>query len=156
MNHLLAVKEVPKATWALLEAWRGAAWSIVSNGENDSLDGCHWLLHAKNLQHALFCPNGSPEVRQAAESLVSWLDGRTDMGMSSRENFARWWEADPGSRVTHPRWRRGLKRSQKQPFRPPAPRAKRRQNRTAAKHRCPRRSRDYLPIAGVLAKIRRL
>jgi len=44
--------------------------------------------------------------------------------------------------------------SQKQPFRPPARRAERHQNRTAAKRKYPQRSRDYLPIVGVLAKIR--
>lgn len=57
-----------------LETWRDAAWSIVSRGENDSLDGCHWLLHADRLQYPLFVPMAAPEVRLAADALVRWLN----------------------------------------------------------------------------------
>lgn len=78
INDLLAVKKVPDATRTLLEAWRDAAWSIISKGENESLDGCYWLLHAEKLQYALFVPVAAAEVRQAADALVRWLKGGGD------------------------------------------------------------------------------
>ena len=75
MNRLLAVEGLPEEIRAPLEAWRDAAWSIVSQGENESLDGCYRLLHAENLQDALIVPAAAPEVRQAAEALVRWQNG---------------------------------------------------------------------------------
>ncbi len=71
---------VPKETRARLEAWRDAAWSIVSKGENESLDGCYWLLHADRLRHALFVPAAAPEVRRAADALVKWCDAQAIEG----------------------------------------------------------------------------
>jgi len=78
INRLLAEDGVPQTTRPLLEAWRDAAWAIVSKGENESLDGCYWLLHADNLQYDLVVPAAAPEVRQAADTLVKWWDGRAD------------------------------------------------------------------------------
>jgi hypothetical protein len=72
LDQLLGWPEVPKATRALLEAWRDAAWSIVCQGGNDSLDGCYWLRHSDNLRYALFVPAAAPEIRQAADALVRW------------------------------------------------------------------------------------
>ncbi len=74
--QLLAFADVPNAARPLLEAWRDAAWSIVSKGENDSLDGCYWLLHPDNLRHALVVPAAAPEIRQAADALVRWYDAQ--------------------------------------------------------------------------------
>jgi hypothetical protein len=86
MNRLLAEEGLPEAIRPLLENWRDAAWSIVSKGENESLDGCYWLLHAENLAcdpENLKCapenrkyasPVLAADVRQAAEALVRWCD----------------------------------------------------------------------------------
>ena len=77
LDYLLRLDEVPipKVTRPLLGAWRDEAWSIVSAGENDSLDGCYWLLHTDNLRHALFAVH-APEIRQAADALVRWCEQR--------------------------------------------------------------------------------
>jgi hypothetical protein len=71
---------VPDATRPLLETWRDAAWPIVSAGENDSLDGCYWLLHMENLGHELFAVGAAPEIRQAADAMVAWCKEQTDAG----------------------------------------------------------------------------
>ena len=69
--------EIPQTTRTLLEVWRDAAWSIVSNGENDSLDGCWWLLHTENLCHALVVPTAAQPIRQAADALVKWCEAQS-------------------------------------------------------------------------------
>jgi len=71
MGWLLSVEGLPEEAHAPLEAWRDAAWQVVSQGENDSLDGCYWLLHADNLQNHVVALAWAPEVRQAAKALVA-------------------------------------------------------------------------------------
>ncbi len=49
-------------------------------GENESLDGCYWLLHAENLQYDIVVPTAAPAVRQAAEALVRWCEQQSKPG----------------------------------------------------------------------------
>ncbi|MGD0383267.1 MAG: hypothetical protein ABSA77_07100 [Thermoguttaceae bacterium] len=72
LTHLLDGFSVPDTTRPLLEAWRDAAWSIVSEGENNSLDGCYWLLHIDKLRHSIFAIPAAPDIRQAAKAMVAW------------------------------------------------------------------------------------
>ena len=69
--------EVPNATRPLLEAWRNAAWSIVSDGENASLDGCYWLLRTEDLNFGPCATAAAPDIRQAANALVRWCEAQS-------------------------------------------------------------------------------
>ncbi len=82
LDHLLGFNEVPEETRVLLTSWRDAAWSIVSQGENESLDGCYWLLQSNNLRHALCVPQSAPEVRQAADALVRWQNAHNGISLA--------------------------------------------------------------------------
>jgi hypothetical protein len=86
LNQLRGFTNVPKEMRAPLEAWRDAAWSVISKGENELWDGCYWLLHADDLQYALNVPAAAPEVRQAAVALVRWRDGQTLGGVTSKKS----------------------------------------------------------------------
>jgi len=93
IKTLLGVNGVPEAVRAPLESWRDAAWEIVSKGENESLDGCYWLLHADELQRNSIASVWAPEVRQAADALMRWLENGGDGAPSSRdENLVEKWQ----------------------------------------------------------------
>lgn len=92
LERLLNYENVPDATRTVLEAWRDAAWSIISKGENESLDGCYRLLHAEKLQYALFVPAAAPEVRQASDALVGWLrsGGNSTSSVQDDDYLEKW------------------------------------------------------------------
>jgi hypothetical protein len=83
IKWLLGEDGVPKTIRPPLASWRDAAWAIVSRGENESLDGCYWLLHADNLQDDYYVPAAAPKVRQAAVALVRWYDAPSNAGAAA-------------------------------------------------------------------------
>ena len=82
IEGLLAMKWLPPAIRPFLKAWRDAASSVVSRGEDESLDGCWWLLHTEHLKHtaAYIVSKAGPKIRLAAESLVKWVDAQGKEG----------------------------------------------------------------------------
>ena len=93
--------EDPDAPRRLLEAWHDAASRMVYAGENDSLDGCCWLLHPENLDHEPFATGAAQDIRQAADAMVRWCETQAAKEGSDRLE----WSKPIGYAILRKRWK---------------------------------------------------